>query len=322
MLAIMRTGKDIALVLLTITTLAGAWLAWSQTRELQRLRQTATASAIPATPTASTPASPAPETALPMALPAARPAAGPAASAERQAEEGSRRMRQEEMTRIQESPEFQQLRAVQMKGTLDYRYAALFRQLSLPPAKLEALKNLLLERQTVGMDVNSVARAQGLDPRRDGALLQQLVSQARDDINAGIRDLLGEETYRSYEFYEQTMPYRDVVNQLDLRLSYASAPLTDAQAEELVRIVVEANQDPVAPAVASGMSRAFDLRRLQTSLNDTAMDRARGILTPDQYPALEELQARQQATRRMGELMRPAVGRDAVPAVMLPSGGD
>src|SRR5690606_38629317 len=101
----MRTGKDIALVLLTITTLAGAWLAWSQTRELQRLRQTATTSDTILSSTAANPSTPAPEAASPMALPAARPAAGPAASAERQAEEGSRRMRQEEMTRIQESPE-------------------------------------------------------------------------------------------------------------------------------------------------------------------------------------------------------------------------
>lgn len=318
----MRTGKDIALVLLTITTLAGAWLAWSQTRELQRLRQTATTSDTTLSSTAANPSTPAPEAASPMALPAAQQSGGPTASAERQAAEDSRRLRQEEMMRVQETPEFQQLRAVQLKGTLDYRYAALFRQLDLPPAKLEALKNLLLERQTVGMDVNSVARAQGLDPRRDGALLQQLMTQARDEINAGIRDLLGEETYRSYEFYEQTMPYRDVVNQLDLRLSYASAPLTDAQAEALVRIVVEANQDSSAPAGATGVGRAVDLRRLQASLNDTAMDRARGILTPDQYPALEELQARQQANLRMGELMRPAIGRDAVPAVRLPSGGD
>ena len=316
----MRTGKDIALVLLTITTLTGAWLAWSQTRELQRLRQTATTSDTTLSSTAANPSTPAPEAASPMALPAARPAAGPAVSAERQAAEDSRRLRQEEMMRVQETPEFQQLRAVQLKGTLDYHYAALFRQLGLPPDKLEALKNLLLERQTVGMDVNTVARAQGLDPRRDGALLQQLMTQARDEINAGIRDLLGEEPYRSYEFYEQTMPYRDVVNQLDLRLSYTSAPLTDAQAEALVKIVVEANQDTVM--VNSGATQVVNFRRMQTSLNDTTLDRARGILTPDQYPALEELQARQQANLRMGELMRPAIGRDAVPAVMLPSGGD
>jgi hypothetical protein len=250
-----------------------------------------------------------------MALPAARPAGGPAASAEHQTAEDSRRLRQEQMEHVQGTPEFQQLRAVQMKGTLDYRYAALFRQLGLPSAKLEALKNLLLDRQTVGMDVNSVARAQGLDPRRDGALLQQLMTQARDEINAGIRDLLGEETYRSYEFYEQTMPYRDVVNQLDLRLSYTSAPLTDAQAEALVKIVVEANQDTMK--VNSGVTQVVNFRRMQTSLNDITLDRARGILTPDQYPALEELQARQQANLRMGELMREA--RNEATGTLIPA---
>lgn len=319
----MRSGKDFALILLALTTLAGGWLAWSQTRELRRLRAepNPAAPAQSAAPVASDTASGS-DPVLPGS--AAPSEAVPAAAADRSRVEESRLARQEQMERLQDTPEYQQLRALQMKGALDHRYAALFRRLDLPPAKLDALKNLLLERQTVGMDVNAIARAQGLDPRRDGALLQQLITQTRDEINAGIRNLLGEETYRSYEFYEQTMPYRDVVNQLDLRLSYTSAPLTEAQAEQLVRIVAEANQDAPAPRGGAGVARVFDLRRLQAPLNDTAMDRARGILTPDQFPALEELQARQQASRRMGELMRE--GRNEAsgalqPAVSIAPGG-
>lgn len=315
----MRAGKDIALVLLSITTVAGVWLAWAQSRELQRLQQSAAPSNSAVSSNAAAPAQMAPEAMPEPVMAAARPAAAvPAVAPERQTQDEARRLRQEEMMRVQETPEFQRLRALQHKGFLDQRFATLFRQLGLAPDKLEALKNLLVERDTVGMDVNAAARAQGLDPRTDAAALRQLVDQTRAEVDAGIRNLLGEDAYATFIDYQQTMPYRDVVNALDLRLSYTASPLTDAQAEQLVKIVVDTNRDPGLP----GNANVINFRRIQTSLNDETMNRARGILTPEQYVALEELQTRQQAQHQMGELMRPAIGRNAVPAVMLPTGGD
>ena len=116
-------------------------------------------------------------------------------------------------------PEVQALLSVQQKAAVEARYAALFKNLNLTPEQADKLKTVLAERQTTLQDVMSAALDQGLDPRRDREAYQKLLEGARADVNASIKAVIGDSGFAQFENYETTMPQRNIVNQLQQRLS-------------------------------------------------------------------------------------------------------
>lgn len=151
---------------------------------------------------------------------------------------------------LMNKPEVQALMTVQQKAAVEARYAALFKNLNLTPEQAEKLKTILAERQTTMMDMMSAARDQGLDPRRDRDAYQKLMESARTDVNNSIKAVIGESGFAQFGGYEKTMPQRNVVNQLQQRLSTSDTPLTSAQAEQLVQILAN-NPPATAPRTAT-----------------------------------------------------------------------
>lgn len=147
-------------------------------------------------------------------------------------------------------PEVQALLSQQQKAAIDARYGALFRNLNLPPDQAAKLTALLAERGTTVQDVMSAAREQGIDPRENPAAFRKLVADAQNQINDSIKATIGEQGFAQLTNYEQTMPQRQLVNDLQQRLSYSNTPLTATQAEQLVQIL--ATNAPPRPTSASG----------------------------------------------------------------------
>lgn len=145
-------------------------------------------------------------------------------------------------------PEFQALLTVQQKAAVEARYAALFKNLNLTPEQADKLKTILAERDTTRQDVMAAAREQGLDPRRDREAYQKLLEGARTDLNNSIKSVIGENGFAQFENYEKTLPQRNVVNQLQQRLSYSDTPLTSTQADQLVQILAANAPAPRTPA--------------------------------------------------------------------------
>jgi hypothetical protein len=140
---------------------------------------------------------------------------------------------------VMERPEVQKLMAIQQKGQLDSRYASLFKSLNLSPEQLDKFKTLLVEKQSAMQDVMAAARAQGIDPREDPEGFRKMIRDTQAEVDNSIKEVVGEAGYAQYQNYQQTMPQRSVVNQLQQSLSYTNAPLTDAQAEQLVQILAQ-----------------------------------------------------------------------------------
>jgi hypothetical protein len=138
-------------------------------------------------------------------------------------------------------PEVQALLSVQQKAAIDARYASLFKSMNLSPEQTEKVKALLADRQTTMQDVMNAAREQGINPR-DPAF-QKLMADAQGDINTGLKAVLGDAGFNQLQTYEQTMPQRNLVTQLQQRLSYTDTPLTQAQADQLVQVLA-ANPAP------------------------------------------------------------------------------
>lgn len=141
------------------------------------------------------------------------------------------------MRDLMSKPEVQALLSQQQKAAIEARYGALFRNLNLPPDQAAKLTALLAERGTTVQDVMSAAREQGIDPRENPAGFRKLVADAQNQINDSIKATIGDQGFAQLTNYEQTMPQRQLVNDLQQRLSYSSTPLTTTQAEQLVQIL-------------------------------------------------------------------------------------
>ena len=227
------------------------------------------------------------------------------------------------------NPETQKLMAVQQKAALDGRYSSLFKQLQLNPADLEKFKNLLVEKQTAVMDVMTAARAEGLTGRDNRDQIHELVQNAQNEVDNNIHSTLGDAAYAQYQGYEATAPQRAVVTQLDQRLSYSPAPLTDAQSQQLVQILAAttpAGGNAGRNAGPGGMLQAFGggpggVFSGGATITADAITQAQSILSAPQLSALQSLQQEQQAAAQLRQQMRAGFQGPTPATGASPSGG-
>lgn len=244
------------------------------------------------------------------------------------------------MRDLMAKPEVQALLSVQQKAAIDARYASLFKSMNLSPEQADKVKSLLADRQTTMLDVMAAAREQGIDPRTDRAGFQQLMTNAQNEINSGLKAVLGEGGFNQLQNYEQTMPQRNLVNQLQQRLSYTDTPLSQAQADQLVQVLAtnapataaRTSGNGANPAGDQGGRRGFgggpggDMGGLigavmggggimgggggpgggnQTAtITPAAVSQASSILADPQVAALKQLQQQQQAQQQLQQIMR------------------
>ncbi len=219
------------------------------------------------------------------------------------------------LARLLDNPEFFQALQLHRQATLDTRFAPLFRQLALTADELTAFKRLLAEKESAALDVIAVSESQPDGPLPD-PILGASINAARARTDAAIRATLGAERYAVYTDYEKSLPQRNVVAQLEQRLSYSPTPLSPAQAESLVKILAA---DSPAPASDSGetaptsalvvttgslAAAGIELRTPTATISNSAIDQAQGMLTPRQVAALREIQAEQLSTEQAYKLIR------------------
>lgn len=307
----MRSRKNTAILFLSLTTVAGTIVAWQQHQELGRLREAATkVEAPPVTADASSMTADAEHLAeesaiAPQAEFDAPPAPGltPNAAARDQRPNRSRA----DFRAMMDRPEIQRLIAIGQKSALDSRYSALFKSLSLTPDQLETFKELLVEKRTAVQDIRSAAREEGISSRNDPETLRKLVADAQTEIDDAIRATVGEAAFAKYENYEKTLPQRNVVNQLEQRLSYSSTPLSTQQSEQMVAIIAATNQasgrtNVTNVPLAGGGPRS--LRGSETRITDATINQALGVLAAPQIDALRQLQQEQEAQAALSAAMR------------------
>jgi hypothetical protein len=226
----------------------------------------------------------------------------------------NRQMRREAMMAMFNSPQFQALRAVQEKAMLDQRYASLFRSLAqsgISAQQIDQLKNQLVQRQQATMDAAQAARQNGINPRTDAADFQQAINQATGDVDSQIKATLGDAAYAQYQQYQQTLPEQSVVSNLQQSLSYTSAPLSDAQAQQLVQVLQQSapagqtatpaffGGGPGGPGGFGGFGGGNTV-----AITQQALTQASAFLSPSQVQALQQVQQQQQAQQQLQQLMR------------------
>lgn len=213
-----------------------------------------------------------------------------------------------------ENPEIQKLMSIQQKAALDSRFASLFKSLNLSPADLEKFKSLLVEKQASVMDARAAARAQGLTGPENRDALRQAIANAQAEVDNSIRSTLGEAGFAQYQMYEQTLPERNRVAQLEQRLSYSSSPLTDTQTNQMVALLAANNQSTsqktntgsTPNAASTGVRNGgaqFRNGSGNVAITDAVITGSQGILTGPQMAALVQLQQEQQAQAQLAAQM-------------------
>lgn len=330
----MKSPKTYALLILALTTLGGAGLAWQQYLELVEFRAAALskddraglekrladlekrnrelqdelAAQDDGSDNLGDVAAPPGAKPEPAGNPAGRPGRNNPIR-------GAMAQQQAAFRALMSSPEVQALLAVQTKARLEATYGALFKNLNLSPDQVNKVTSLLAERQSTMQDVFSAARDQGINPRTDPAAFQKLVAAAEAPVTDGLKAALGDSGLSQLQNYEQTMPERNVVNQLQQRLAYSDTPLTAAQSEQLVQILAaNAPQKASATGAAgvSGTTQPADAGGLRggggpigragfgggggtVAVTPAAVSQAQGVLAANQVAALQQIQQQQQA---------------------------
>ena len=201
---------------------------------------------------------------------------------------------------LMSDPEYAEAFQMQQRSRLDRTYADLFAQLNLPPATLAKLQDLLIEKQNTTRDVFMAARDEGMNGRENRDELRSLIELTQAEIDAEIAGAIGETGLETLQNYDQTGRQRALVDQLETRLSYSSAPLNSAQAQTLTNILAETS--PASGGNRGGFS--FGGGGGSVRITDAAINQAQAVLSPDQLQSLTALQAEQQAGQKISEAMR------------------
>lgn len=352
----MKSAKTITILVLALTTVGGAMLAWQQYQELVELRATAMnkdervamqkriwdlerfnkelndqLTALRDAENAGTPA---------VAGGPGGPGGGPGGGGGVIRGRGGNNPMQmaNAMRDLMAKPEVQAMINATQKARIDAQYAALFKSMNLSPDQAEKVKTLLADRTNTMQDVMNAARDQGINPRTDPQGYQQLVASAQNDINNGLKAVLGDAGFSQLQNYEQTMPQRNVVNQLQQRLSYTDMPLTLSQADQLVQVLASnpapqrtnANGTPVQGgrggmvAIAGGgvAGAAVDaffggggggIGALiggggggggTATVTPAAVAQAQSVLAAPQVAALQQIQQQQQTQQQLAQIVR------------------
>lgn len=301
-------AKNYLIILLAFATATAGTIAWRQTQRLNGLQ--AELLAAKSAPVLRRVADARPQPSNSTATEAKSAAVDPADAAST-SQARQQRNNRPNLTALMANPEFAKAWNIEQRAQLDNRYAALFKQLNLSPAQLDALKNLLVDRQTSAMDVMATAREQGLDPRTDRDAINKLVSSAQSDVDQSIKATVGDTAYQQYQNYAATQSQRAVVSQLDTRLSYSATPLTSAQSDFLVQALTNAPATDTAAAGQTGGGGGFGGRggnAAGTPITDAVIQQAQSVLTPDQVSALKDLQAQQLAQQKISQIFRAGNG--------------
>ncbi len=200
------------------------------------------------------------------------------------------------------SPQIQEFMKTAMASTVDKVYAKLFADLHLTPEQTSALKQLLIAKNTAGMD----SGAEMLSDKMTAAQLKQLgeqIAAEKAGVDNQIKDLLGTDGFAAYQAYDKNYLDRTTVSGpagFEDQLA-GGLELTADQREQLVQAMADARQNFKFTAdysnkskLATGMAAMYSDENInryqqeQEKLDELCAARAQTILSPEQLAAFQK----------------------------------
>ncbi len=220
-----------------------------------------------------------------------------------------------------DSPEGRAMNRANMRMLLPTQYPDLARELNLSPAQVDKLFDMLARQQSDrAYTMRSVLEASrnGATPAVAGMEMARKEKQMREANDAELQTLLGDK-YPAWQAYNQALPERRQVKQLQAVLGSTDDALGDAQAKPLIAALAaeqgRIRQDELNSLAASPQD--FSQQRVQRAedSNRRLADTASAYLTPQQLDSYKHMLDRQLAiTRTLAGATTPRSTEPAKPA--------
>jgi hypothetical protein len=222
------------------------------------------------------------------------------------------------LAKMFEDPETRDAIAAQQKAALgpmiQKTYGKLFSDLGLTPEQTAALKEMLLNKQMAAAQTGMSMLSEDNDPSKT-ADLGQKVKAANDAADAQIKTFLGEDKFAQLQAYEKTTADRMAISSFKDQLNGAAA-LTPDQEQQLIDAMTKERQNfkftsdlsdkSKLMANPSAMFNEENVNRFiqeLDQLNQHFVGQAQNILAPDQLEAFQKYLNNQQALQKMGMQM-------------------
>lgn len=184
-----------------------------------------------------------------------------------------------------DDPEVRHLMDLQRLAGINRAYGEFLQNAHLSPEQVQKFQQLMLDRQRAETDVLAAAADQGINPSTNPTEFRQMVRAAQSDIDKQIQQTLGPDGYQQFTQFQQQTNQRGVVNQLAADLSYTDAPLSDQQKTAVLAIVQSTNR-PGGNAITT-----------------KTLNQAQGVLSAQQFQALQNIQQLQTVNTQLARLM-------------------
>ncbi len=184
--------------------------------------------------------------------------------------------------RMMDDPALKEMMRLHQGAMVSRMYGPLYRELGLTGEVQQKLVDLLTARSMVGFDDAASFLSDGKAPRAEDA---GTIGDERERIDAQIRALLGEERFTRYEAYEKTIPARMRLDQFRTQMAGGDQALRDWQVEALVQVMRE-EEKGASP--------------WQEESRQRVLERARQILSAEQWKAFGEFQKQELLALRLG----------------------
>jgi hypothetical protein len=203
-----------------------------------------------------------------------------------------------------------------MGPMIDKQYKDFFQQLNLTPDQAAGLKDLLQKKMLVGADAGMAMLDGSMDAAKRADLAKQMKSQTAD-YDAQIKQYLGDDNYKTFQSYEQTVPDRMAVSQFSDQMASSSTPLNADQQQQLIQAMHDertsfkwttdySNQQKMPEGDMSAMfspDKIDQFTKEKEQFDQQFLNRAQQILTPEQAAAYQSSQKLQRDLQITGMKM-------------------
>jgi hypothetical protein len=167
----------------------------------------------------------------------------------------------------------------------------------------------------------------------DRATVLQAMNDAKQRTDAEVAAVIGENKLPQWQEYQKTMPERVRVNVVGEQMRQMDAPLTDEQRSRLVDIMIEQNQQNPRPTPQDGLPPEELMKasmKWEEESEKAFLERAKSVLTSDQYERYRDYQAWQsemrassmryiQSSVASGQFLQSSGGGSAIQSYLAPA---
>jgi hypothetical protein len=185
-----------------------------------------------------------------------------------------------------DSPAARNVMRSRMKNQVRRLYGDAGAALGLSQDKSNQLLDLLADQQARNMGFDRANVPEGQTPQQYFQAQQQ---KSQDEIQT----LVGADKMADWATYQKSLPQRAELGQAMDQLDQAGYPMSDSQRTEMLAAITDESQRLPRPTLAQGVSpeeTAAQMTQWQSDYSKALLDRAKSVLSTDQYNAYKDYQ--------------------------------